>query len=320
MEPFKLGPAFKDYLWGGESLCAAYGKQTALRPVAESWELSCHPDGESRAVSGPEAGKTLRALFEAHGEALAGRRCARFQDFPVLVKLIDAARPLSIQVHPSDEYALKNENSFGKTEMWIILDAQPDSFLYYGFNREVSAGELREAIENNRLEELLGKRPVRRGDVVFIPAGMLHAIGAGIVLCEVQQNSNLTYRVYDYGRLGADGKPRPLHVEKALAVLDRRPASGDFTPAGEAVAVGGGQRQLLAECPYFTVHSLKLDGSYIEQADGESFCCLTCIEGQGELSCGAARLSLEKGESVFIPAGAGEWKLQGRLECIQTGV
>ena len=181
MEPFKLQPAFKDYLWGGERLRTDYGKKTQLHPLAESWELSCHPDGESIAASGPFAGETLRSLIEKQGEALCGRLCAGFADFPVLIKLIDAARPLSIQVHPSDEYALKNEQSFGKTEMWVILDAQPDSFLYYGFNREVGTEELRAAIEENRLEELLQKRPVRPGDVVFIPAGTLHAIGAGIV-------------------------------------------------------------------------------------------------------------------------------------------
>lgn len=320
MEPFKLQPVFKDYLWGGEQLYTRYGKQTSLRPLAESWELSCHPDGESRAASGPYAGKTLRSLLEEQGEVLCGRRCAGFTDFPVLIKLIDAARPLSIQVHPSDEYALKYEHSFGKTEMWVILDAQPDSFLYYGFNREVEPQQLRAAIGENRLEELMEKRPVKKGDVVFIPAGTLHAIGAGIVLCEVQQNSNLTYRVYDYGRLGTDGKPRPLHVEKALAVLERRPATGSFAPAGEACAVEGGWLQLLAQCRYFCVHSLKLDGAYTALADGESFCCLTCTEGEGELSCGSAMLPIQKGESAFIPANAGEWRLQGRLEGILTGI
>lgn len=320
MEPFKLQPAFKDYIWGGERLCAGYGKKTEMRPLAESWELSCHPDGESVAASGPFAGRTLRLLVAEQGEALCGRRCAGFTDFPMLIKLIDAAHPLSIQVHPSDEYALKNENSFGKTEMWVILDAQPDSFLYYGFNREVSQEELRAAIEENRLEELLEKRPVKRGDVVFIPAGTLHAIGAGIVLCEIQQNSNLTYRVYDYGRLGSDKKPRPLHVEKALAVLNRCPAVGSFAPAGEEQAVGDARLQLLAACRYFTVHSLKLQGEYIGHASAESFCCLICTEGSGELRCGSAFLPIQKGESVFIPADAGEWRLQGSLEGILAGV
>lgn len=320
MLPFKLQPAYTDYLWGGERLRTDFGKDSPLSPLAESWELSCHPDGESRAATGPHAGETLRALIDRYGEALTGRRCARFPDFPVLVKLIDAARPLSIQVHPSDDYALKHENSFGKTEMWVILDAAPGSFLYYGFNREVGAEELRAAIEGNRLEELLGKRPVKRGDVVFIPAGTLHAIGEGILLCEIQQSSNLTYRVYDYGRLGADGKPRPLHVEKALAVLERRPAAGSFAPAGDSRRVMDGQLQLLASCGYFTVHSLRLSGCYAAAADGESFCCLTCTEGQGMLSCGGEGLPVKKGESAFIPADAGQWQLQGNLEAVLTEV
>lgn len=319
MTPMKLRPAYKDYLWGGQRLITDYGKQTDLNPLAESWELSCHPDGESVILTGPAAGKTLRELLSSpEGKAILGDNCARFSFFPVLIKLIDAKNPLSIQVHPSDEYALKYEHSYGKTEMWIILDAEEDSFLYYGVNRAVSAEELREAIEGNCLEGLLQKRPVKRGDVVFIPAGTLHAIGAGILLCEVQQNSNLTYRVYDYGRLGADGKPRALHIDKALKVTNLVPSSGDFSPKGRPVSVGSAVQTLLADSPYFKVERVELDGELHARTDGSSFISLLCVEGEGTLNSAGETLKLYKGDSLFIPANAGEYTLSGHGEWIKT--
>lgn len=321
MNACKLTPAFKDYLWGGDRLKTDYGKDTKMSPLAESWELSCHPDGENIIASGAYQGRTLSAVIEECGrEKVLGSRCARFEYFPVLIKLIDAQNPLSIQVHPDDAYALKNENSYGKTEMWYILDAQPDSFIYYGVNREVTAQELRGAIEDNTLESLLGKRPVKRGDVAFIQAGTLHAIGAGILLCEIQQNSNLTYRVYDYGRRGADGKLRELHVDKALAVTTLTPASGDFAPQGAPEQKEGGVWTLLSSCDYFTVHSLRLSGQVSGLADGSSFCSIVCVDGDGSLACGGETLPFHKGDSLFIPADAGAYTISGSCGCVVTTI
>lgn len=320
MEPFKLIPAYKDYLWGGSRLSDEYHKETGLFPLAESWELSCHPDGPSVVGSGPCAGTSFPELLSRQGEALCGARCARLPFFPVLIKLIDAKAPLSIQVHPSDGYALEHEHSYGKTEMWLILDAEPGSYIYYGTARELQKDEVRAAVAVGTMERLLQKRAVRPGDVVFIPAGTLHALGEGVVLCEIQQNSNLTYRVYDYNRRGKDGKLRELHLEKALEVADLHPAAGSFAPKGEAQDLGGGAIVTgLAACEYFRVRRLALShGRYEAAADGQTFCCVVCIGGEMELVCGGETLTLRKGESAFIPADAGAYALCGSGECVLT--
>lgn len=312
MKPFLLTPSFKDYLWGGERLRTEYHKQTDMIPLAESWELSCHPAGPSAAASGLYAKRTLaEVIFLPEGKGALGKRCERFERFPILIKLIDAAKALSIQVHPSDEYALANENSYGKTEMWVVLDAAPDSYIYYGVARETAREELRAAIENNTLETLLRRRPVKAGDVIFIPSGTIHAIGAGILVAEVQQNSDLTYRVYDFGRLGADGKPRELHVEKALAVASLTPT--EERPVGERVREGKGVfRTCLGECAYFRTELLELEGGVLEgRADGDTFRHLLCVDGEAEIRCGGESLPLRKGDGVFVPADAGRFEAVG---------
>ena len=193
----KLTPAFKDYLWGGVKLREIYGKPCNFEKVAESWELSTHSAGQSRLSGGQLDGMPLGQYFQAHPEVL-GENCKKFQNFPVLIKFIDAKQALSIQVHPSDAYALEHEGEFGKTEMWYVMDCEPGAFLYFGVNREISQEEFRQRIENNTVEEVLNRVDVRPGDVFFIQSGTIHAIGAGILICEIQQNSNCTYRVYDY--------------------------------------------------------------------------------------------------------------------------
>lgn len=322
MKPFRLIPAYKDYLWGGSRLRDEYHKETDLYPLAESWELSCHPDGPSVVGSGPCAGISFPELLERQGEALCGARSAKLPFFPVLIKLIDSKAPLSIQVHPSDSYALEHEHSYGKTEMWLILDADPGSYIYYGTSRPLSKEEVREAVAAGTLECLLQKRAVKPGDVVFIPAGTLHALGEGVVLCEIQQNSNLTYRVYDYNRRGKDGKLRELHLEKALEVASLSPAAGSFAPKGEERELGGGAAiTLLSECEYFCVHRLVLsDGRYEGTANGQTFCCAVCTDGEVRIVCGGETLTLRKGESAFIPADAGAYALCGSGECVLTAM
>ncbi|MDR0294352.1 MAG: class I mannose-6-phosphate isomerase [Oscillospiraceae bacterium] len=263
----KSTPVFKDYIWGGTRLKSDYGKVTDLPRVAESWELT---------------------------------------DGPVLIKLIDARESLSVQVHPDDEYARLRENGTGKTEMWVILECGPDAFVYLGFNREMTKGELRERAENGALTETLRVLPVRRGDIVFIPAGTIHAVGAGIVLAEVQQNSDLTYRVYDFDRPGADGKPRELHIERAVDVLRLGPSS---PAAPGACVLGGGpdhQLERLTKNEYFTTDRLTLSGRYRQAAGQGSFLSVLCTEGDGTLGCGGETLNVTKGESVLVPAGSGE--------------
>ena len=208
-QPMLLQPAFKDYLWGGERLKTDFGKQTAIAPLAESWELSCHPDGESTIASGPFAGQTLAAALQAQPELLGSAVDAQ-DGFPLMIKLIDAKQSLSVQVHPDDEYAARVEHSRGKTEMWVIVDCEPGAELLYGFSRPVTREELACRIKDGTLLEVAGHAPVHPGDVFFIPAGTLHAIGAGILIAEIQQSSNVTYRVYDYDRRDKNGNTRPL--------------------------------------------------------------------------------------------------------------
>lgn len=297
MPAYQLIPACKDYIWGGQRLKTDFGIQSDLNPLSEAWVLSCHPDGPSVLANGPYAGLTLRDYLEKVGKEALGTACQPFEDFPMLIKLIDAKKDLSIQVHPSDDYALAHEGQYGKTEMWVVLDAEPGASLYYGFRKEVSLEEFSRRVQDGTLTEVLEKVPVKPGDVFFIPSGTLHAIGAGLVIAEIQQNSNVTYRVFDYGRLGADGKPRPLHVEKALAVTDRRPAPKlDFGPH-------------LGSCPYFTTDGH--DGPFQDHCGGESFHALLVTEGEGSLLCGGETLPIQKGQCFFLPAGSGDYQVTG---------
>ncbi len=304
MPAYQLIPACKDYIWGGQRLKTDFGIQSGLNPLSEAWVLSCHPDGPSVLADGPDRGMTLRAWLDKAGKEALGTACEAFEDFPMLIKLIDAKKDLSIQVHPSDAYALEHEGQYGKTEMWVVLDAEPGASLYYGFDREVSLEEFSSRVSDGTLTEVLRKVPVKPGDVFFIPSGTLHAIGAGLVIAEIQQNSNVTYRVFDYGRLGADGKPRPLHVEKALAVTDRRPAP----------ALDFGDH--LGDCRYFTTDGHQ--GDFRGDCDGTSFHALLFTDGQGSLTCGGETREVKKGQCWFLPAGSGEYQVTGDLRTLDA--
>lgn len=312
-DPVKLSPAFKDYLWGGERLKSEFNKKSQLSPLAESWELSAHKDGESIVSGGEFDSLPLTEYVSAIGAEALGENSAGYDYFPLLIKLIDAKGDLSVQVHPSDEYALIHEGEYGKTEMWYILDCDEGACLYYGFSRDVSREEYECAIKEERLCELLNRVPVKRGDVFFIPAGTVHAIGAGIVICEIQQNSNTTYRVYDYGRRDKEGKLRPLHVEKALEVsnLKKSPALRE---------IGEGDDVLLAECEYFEVRRLRVGGEYKLRVDPSSFVSLVVTDGEGKLVYGNGELELSKGDSIFIPAQNETVIVTGNLEIIQSKV
>ena len=230
----KLNPVFKDYLWGGTKLRDEYGFKSDLTKLAEGWMLSCHKDGENTIENGEFAGKTLTEVVKSNPDFL-GENGKKFEYFPILIKLIDAKDDLSVQVHPDNEYAMRVENEYGKTECWYILDCDEGAELIYGFNREISSKEFKNRIADNTFLETVNKVKVKKGDLFFIEAGTLHAIGKGILLAEIQQNSNTTYRVYDYGRLGADGKPRDLHVEKAIDVTNCTPPTRSTNPEGELV-------------------------------------------------------------------------------------
>ena len=317
MRPFYLKAPVKDYIWGGTRLRELFGKEGGDR-LAESWELSCHPDGERYIMGGEFDGMKLSDFVNEHPEAV-GSGFKSGDSFPVLVKLIDAKNDLSVQVHPNDEYAHKYENDNGKTEMWYVIDAAPDSELIYGFNEELSKEDFRKAIENNTLMEKLRRVPVKQGDVFFIEPGTLHAIGKGILIAEIQQSSNVTYRVYDYGRLGADGKPRPLHIEKALEVTNTKPLDPERPVYG--LELDGVVTQLLADCKYFNVNRHRLIKELELYADKNSFAHVLMIGGSGgELVADNHRLELTMGSSVFVPAGTGAFAIKGNCDVIVTTI
>ncbi len=317
MRPFYLKAPVKDYIWGGTRLRELFGKEGGDR-LAESWELSCHPDGECYIMGGEFDGMKLSDFVNEHPEAV-GSGFKSGDSFPVLVKLIDAKNDLSVQVHPNDEYAHKYENDNGKTEMWYVIDAAPDSELIYGFNEELSKEDFRKAIEDNTLMEKLRRVPVKQGDVFFIEPGTLHAIGKGILIAEIQQSSNVTYRVYDYGRLGADGKPRPLHIEKALEVTNTKPLDPERPVYG--LELDGVVTQLLADCKYFNVNRHRLIKELELYADKNSFAHVLMIGGSGgELVADNHRLELTMGSSVFVPAGTGAFAIKGNCDVIVTTI
>lgn len=315
----KLEPAFKDYLWGGVKLREVYGKKCGFDKVAESWELSTHPAGQSRLVGGEFDGMCLGDYLKQMGPAAVGANGARFENFPVLIKFIDAKEPLSIQVHPSDEYALEVEKEYGKTEMWYVMDCEPGASLYFGVNREVSREEFARRIEDNTLLEVLNKVDVHPGDVFFIESGTIHAIGGGILICEIQQNSNCTYRVYDYGRVGADGRPRELHVEKALAVSKLSPSdTGDKQGAEEAIP--GGTVKLLASCRYFTTRRYRVETQAALELDGSTFASVVVTEGSGSVAGPENTVEFGPADSLFVPADTGEAVIKGPCSVIVTTI
>lgn len=321
MKPLKLTAPCKDYLWGGTKLRTEYHQQSTAEKLAESWMLSCHKDGLSVISGGEYDGLTLKEYIERSGKQVLGTDCEKFEQFPILVKLIDAQERLSVQVHPNNEYALKNEGEYGKTEMWYIVENAPGASLYYGFKGPISKAEFQERIENNTLLEVLNQVEVHPGDVFFIDSGTLHAIGAGIVVAEIQQNSNTTYRIYDYGRLGADGKPRDLHVAKALDVTKLERPQRSAKPQGEPEKTEDCTHTLLASCEYFTVHRMELSGEIELDSDSTSFCSLLCFEGEAALrQNGQEPLSFRKGDSIFVPAGMGTYSLKGNCEFLCTKV
>lgn len=320
MYPLKLTAPLKDYIWGGTKLKTDYHKQTDLEKVAESWELSCHKDGNSVIANGEYAGKTLVEYIEQNGKDVLGSNCERFENFPILIKLIDAKDNLSVQVHPENEYALRVEGEYGKTEMWYIVDCEEGASLLYGFKHDISKEEFQQRIENNTLLEVCNKVQVKKGDMFFIDAGTLHAIGSGILIAEIQQNSNTTYRIYDYGRVGVDGKPRELHVDKALEVTDLCPPTKPTTPQGEKEQFEGYSKTLLSTCEYFTVYTVTIETKANFTVDHTSFQSILCLEGNAVLTSENGTVELQKGDSIFLPANYGSYTLEGKANVILTMV
>ena len=307
-EILRLSPAFKDYIWGGTIIKNKFGISD-MDIVAEAWVLSTHKDGQSIVDGGVLSGKSLTEAVGILGEKALGKKAAAFEMFPQMLKIIDAEQSLSIQVHPSDEYALSNEGQYGKTEMWYILDAKEGAGIYYGVKKECTKEELQKAIDENKIEDVLRFVPCKKGESYFIPSGTIHAIGAGLLIAEVQQNSNVTYRVYDFGRVGADGKPRELHTEKALKVSNLSPMVDEKEKTAEKIE--GGTKTLLSSCEYFEAVKLDINGQY-KFTPNDSFVCVFIIEGEGEID----GMKFNKFDTFFVPADHGEALLNGNFSAM----
>ncbi|MGN0693062.1 MAG: type I phosphomannose isomerase catalytic subunit [Oscillospiraceae bacterium] len=317
MYPMLLKPAFKDYIWGGTRLRDDFGKDCDYDKVAESWELSCHKDGQSTIANGEFAGLTLSEYIEKAGRSVLGTDCEKFENFPILIKLIDAKDNLSVQVHPDNDYAMRVEGEYGKTEMWYVVDCDEGATLLYGFKHEISKDEFARRIADNTLLEVTNAVPVKKGDVFFIQSGTLHAIGKGILIAEIQQNSNTTYRIYDYGRVGKDGKPRELHVEKAKDVTNLCPAKA--YPETPVEKHDGFNIKLLSSCEYFTTYRVNVDTKAEFEADEKSFNSILVLEGSPVIS-GNGTVNAKKGDSIFIGAGSGKYTVEGKCTVILTKV
>lgn len=313
MEPLKLKAAFQDYIWGGTRLRDEFGKESDLERLAESWELSCHPAGPAVIMNSVNKGLTLKEYLEQDWAARVGEGAARFSTFPVLIKLIDACQDLSVQVHPDDRYAREHEGGEnGKTECWYIVDCEEGAALAYGFNRELTKEEFRASIQNGTLLDVVQLMPVNKGDVFFIEPGTLHAIGAGILIAEIQQNSNITYRVYDYDRVGLDGKPRELHIDKAVDVTKTWPAPP--RRRRPLMQFEGYSADVIADCQFFTTTELHItEEAAFPAPNGVSYTHLLCTEGDAALIYDdGVIMPISKGESVFLPANFGAYTIRSR--------
>lgn len=310
MQPIKLIPVYKDYIWGGTKLKTKYGKKTDISPVAESWELSCHKDGLSTICGGEFNGKTLASVIEQNPDVL-GTYC-KGNELPILIKFIDAADNLSVQVHPNDEQAKMWENQNGKTEMWYVVEADENAKITFGVKEDIDKSVLEKEIKNNTVESVLNTVNSKKGDVFFVEAGTIHAIGKGNIIAEIQQNSNVTYRLYDYGRKGKDGKERELHIEKGVKAANCKKINSREIPV-----FSDGSR-ILASCEYFEVREVKIADEKTFVADEKSYHALIVIEGTVKLLCDGYNEELPLGQTVFIPADLGAYTLYGKATVLLT--
>ncbi len=318
----KLDPAFKDNLWGGTKLRTVFGKKCDYDIIAESWELSAHPDGPSRIANGRYRGMLFNDYLSIIGKDGLGWKCQAQDRFPILIKFIDAKQALSIQIHPDDEYALENENEYGKNEMWYVVDAEPGSYLYCGLSKSVPKEEIERRIADNTITDVLNKIEVKKGDVVMVKAGTIHAIGAGIIICEIQQNSNCTYRMYDYDRRDKYGNPRELHVAKALDVVDTNAYEKDKTCEVILETNEHYELERLVQCKYFECLKYEIKDEAKIKMDESSFISIVVIDGEGTIQTDdyTEAVPFKAGESFFVSAAKRNVTINGKATCIVTHV
>lgn len=323
-KPFLLKPVGKDYLWGGDRLNSEFGKNIDMSPLAETWECSTHPDGESIVASGEYEGWTLGDVLKKCPGYL-GSHPRTSGELPILIKFIDSKKNLSVQVHPDDSYAAKFENGqSGKSEMWYILDADKDSNIIYGFSHDTSKEELRSSIEKGTIEIYMNKVNIKRDDVYFVPAGTVHGIGAGALIAEIQQNSNLTYRLYDYNRTDKNNRKRELHIDKALDVADLKCRTAPVQPMRVLRYKRGWASEMLCRCKYFIVERILLNTELCRervsiQTGHHSFEVFLCIRGCGVIQISDTEtLNFFKGDCIFFPADSVQVKIHGFAQLLKV--
>lgn len=318
--PIKFSPVFKDYIWGGREL-EKLGKTLPEGITAESWEISTHPDGISSVSNGEFKGMLLTELVSRLGNKMVGTQIDR-KRFPLLIKFIDANDRLSVQVHPEDEYAMEHENGeYGKNEMWYIISSKPGAKLIYGTRSGMRKEDFEKAVKEDRIGECLHEVEVFPGDVLNIPAGLIHAIGEGIVLAEIQQNSNTTYRVFDYNRVDSKGNRRPLHLEKALDVIKFDLQADKAKASGLEIKIGSGSSKTYKIAnKYFSVEIYDVKDRIEEAADGSKFYIYVFVDGSSEIHYDGGKIDAAKGESILIPASLGKYTIEGRFRALKTYV
>ena len=315
MYPLLLKPDIKERVWGGSKLRELFKKEIPSDSTGESWEAACHDNGSSIIINGIYAGKSLSEVYASEAQAVLGYEPMADEKFPLLVKLIDAREKLSVQVHPDDAYAKLYENGeLGKSEAWYILAAEESASLIVGLKEGVTRDDFIEALKDGRLEQVLNELPVKAGDVIDIPAGLVHAIGGGIVLAEVQQNSDTTYRVYDWGRVGLDGKARELHIDKSIQVIDFDGRIPTKLASGTVKREEGVTVTTYIDNQYFKMDHIHINGIYMVK-DGVMK-LLTCIEGNGQISFQDEQLRIQKGQTVLIPGSIDGVSITGELTFI----
>lgn len=321
-KPLILRPSGKDYLWGGNRLNDEFEKNIDMFPLAETWECSTHPDGPCYVVNGIFAGKELAEVLKLHPEYL-GERHKGEDSLPILIKFIDAKKDLSVQVHPTDEYAKKYENGqLGKTEMWYVLNAAHGAKLVYGLKQDCTKKMLRDAIQNGTMMKYLQKVPVHKDDIFFIQAGTIHAIGEGALVAEIQENSNITYRLYDYNRVDKNGKKRKLHINKALDVANLHSSAEPKQPLRVLKYRQGVASELLTRCKYFEVYRMLVNTERRQivhyQADELAFRVLLCVSGCGTIGFKDGTITFYKGDCIFIPANSVMMTIHGQSQFLDV--
>lgn len=312
--PLQFEPILKERIWGGEKLKTVLNKSITSTITGESWELSDVKGDVSVVANGNSSGKSLTELIEANPNEILGTKVhEQFgTEFPLLFKYLDAKQDLSIQVHPNDALAKERHNSFGKTEMWYIMQADEEARIIVGFKEDSNAKEYVENLENKTLLNILDTVAVKKGDVFFLETGTVHAIGAGLVVAEIQQTSDITYRLYDFDRVDASGNTRELHVDLALDAINYNKVD-TFKSYNDAV----NESNTIVDCKYFTTNSIPLDGTVTIDKTGETFTVYMCIDGVFEIKANNQKYNFQKGDTVLIPAGLKHYELSGKASLLE---